>query len=597
MSSEFPSLLQDFLSSPEMDEFLDITIESKDGQKHEVAKILVAVHSNVLHKIFIHEPEKTTIHLPTVPGNVLDMILFWMESGELLLSWKNVQEVLKTAEFLEVPDVSVFCHEWIMTRMSTKKVLGIWTFAKDNFLKDLEKSSLLFICSKFTEVYKEEEFANLPPDSLSVLLSSDLLTCGEEEVWEGMKVWLNSNDTRTEEEIATVMETLRLGLLEHNFFFNRIQPLLDSLFPNFNFRCNASVQPRFPDTFLFTFGGWSGSGPVNTISVFNPSSAKWINLSMSLPSDWAYLDTAVVDTNIFLCGGHFEDIHNNGQVDSRVFMKFDPNTMEISRLSKMKERRNFVSLATTKESIYAIGGKNNQNQRLNSVEMYSISRNQWYMVRPMNKIRSDAGAATLKGNIYAVGGFDGVAPTNTVEMFSPNTGKWTLIKSMKTARSGVKVVAVDGLLYVVGGWDGTKRLTSGEVYNPETKEWTDLPDMMTPRSNHSLAVVQGKLVAIGGYTGTDTTYKVEMLNLNSNSWEMVSDLPSNRSALSSCVVPFIKLGEESRNTLQYNTLAVVDYPDIFMEADESSSDMSRYEISDVSSTDNDSDVEVMMLVD
>jgi len=76
----------DFLCIPEIDEFFDITTESKDGQKHGVSKILMAVHSNLLHIIFIYEPEKTTIHLPTVPGAIFDMILFWMESGKLHLS-------------------------------------------------------------------------------------------------------------------------------------------------------------------------------------------------------------------------------------------------------------------------------------------------------------------------------------------------------------------------------------------------------------------------------------------------------------------------------------------------------------------------------
>merc|ERR1712098_793331 len=109
---------------------------------------------------------------------------------------------------------------------------------------------------------------------------------------------------------------------------------------------------------------------------------------------------------------------------------------------------------------------------------------------------------------------------------------------------------------------------------------------ITPRSNHSLAVVQGKLVAMGGYTGTDTSSKVEMLNLNTNTWEALTDMPSNRSALSSCVVPFTKLAEEARNTLRCHNSAAEDFPDIFMEEDEETdSDVSINEISDVSSTD------------
>ena len=86
------------------------------------------------------------------------------------------------------------------------------------------------------------------------------------------------------------------------------------------------------------------------------------------------------------------------------------------------------------------------------------------MVRSMNRARSDAGAATLRGNIYVVGGFDGVAPTNTAEVFCPGTGRWSMISPMRVvARSGVKVAAMNSMLYVVCGRDGQQRLRSGEM--------------------------------------------------------------------------------------------------------------------------------------
>ena len=76
----------------------------------------------------------------------------------------------------------------------------------------------------------------------------------------------------------------------------------------------------------------------------------------------------------------------------------------------------------------------------------------------MLRTRSDAGASTLGGKIYMVGGFDGVAPTFTAEVICPGRGNWKMIKSMRVCRSGVKTVAMDGLLFVVGGWDGQQRL-------------------------------------------------------------------------------------------------------------------------------------------
>jgi hypothetical protein len=85
----------------------------------------------------------------------------------------------------------------------------------------------------------------------------------------------------------------------------------------------------------------------------------------------------------------------------------------------------------------------------------------------MRRTRSDAGAATLRVNIYVVGGFDEVAPTNTAEVFCPGTGtgRWSMISPIRVARS-----CVNSILHVVGGWDGQQRLMSGEMYNPDTKD-------------------------------------------------------------------------------------------------------------------------------
>lgn len=46
--------------------------------------------------------------------------------------------------------------------------------------------------------------------------------------------------------------------------------------------------------------------------------------------------------------------------------------------------------------IYALGGYNGRT-RMSSVERYHPDKNQWEMITPMNKQRSDASAASLGG--------------------------------------------------------------------------------------------------------------------------------------------------------------------------------------------------------
>ena len=102
-----------------------------------------------------------------------------------------------------------------------------------------------------------------------MILTSDHLSCGEEEVWEGLMVWVGDSK-RDMVEVAQMMETtIRFGLLEPDFDPRRVLPQFEEILRKSNLG-NARPyfnQPRCPQSLLFTFGGWSGSGPVSTISV------------------------------------------------------------------------------------------------------------------------------------------------------------------------------------------------------------------------------------------------------------------------------------------------------------------------------------------
>ena len=128
-------------------------------------------------------------------------------------------------------------------------------------------------------------------------------------MWEGLTVWVGVNK-RDMVMVAQMMETIRFGLLEPDFYLRRVLPNIEEMLrktilgnarPYYN-------QPRCPQSLLFTFGGWSGSGPVSTISVFDPAAAMWRDLIITLPYNWAYMATAVVGTDIFLCGGHMDTV-------------------------------------------------------------------------------------------------------------------------------------------------------------------------------------------------------------------------------------------------------------------------------------------------
>ena len=66
-------------------------------------------------------------------------------------------------------------------------------------------------------------------------------------------------------------------------------------------------------------------------------------------------------------------------------------------------------------SIYVLGGAAN-GQVLGTVERYDASVDAWYPMAPMGVARAGVGAAVVEQKIFVFGGSDGVTELNTVEV-------------------------------------------------------------------------------------------------------------------------------------------------------------------------------------
>ena len=115
------------------------------------------------------------------------------------------------------------------------------------------------------------------------------------------------------------------------------------------------------------------------------------------------MGAVLVGSGVYMCGGYIvKEEGGHGEV-TNTLLKLDLCTNEVSVLSKMRQRRNYLCLveSPTEDALYAIGG-NFQMGRLDSVEKYSIKTNQWNPVESLKKRRSDAGVAVLKNYVYGI---------------------------------------------------------------------------------------------------------------------------------------------------------------------------------------------------
>lgn len=66
---------------------------------------------------------------------------------------------------------------------------------------------------------------------------------------------------------------------------------------------NTLLRPRVPPEIIFTVGGWSSSGVVETMETYDKNVDRWYVTKPSMPSSRAYHGTVFMDGSIFIIGG------------------------------------------------------------------------------------------------------------------------------------------------------------------------------------------------------------------------------------------------------------------------------------------------------
>lgn len=89
----------------------------------------------------------------------------------------------------------------------------------------------------------------------------------------------------------------------------------------------------------------------------------------------------------------------------------------------------------------------------------------------MTKHRSAAGVVQLNGQIYALGGHNGLSIFESVELYDPEKDTWSETVPMLTKRCRLGVATLGGKIYACGGYDGHSFLKSVEVYDPVSNKY------------------------------------------------------------------------------------------------------------------------------
>ncbi|KAF4070454.1 hypothetical protein AMELA_G00285740 [Ameiurus melas] len=240
----------------------------------------------------------------------------------------------------------------------------------------------------------------------------------------------------------------------------------------------------FLDGFVYVIGGSDSMFHLKTVCKFNPLDGTW-NEVAHMNSHRSSVSVAILDGYIYAMGG------SGGRGWLNTAERYQPSTNEWSLIPSMHEKRCKASATTLLGKIYICGGRN-RTRSLFTAECFDPSYNQWSQIEQMHIPRRCLGVIALNNQVFAIGGLDGDNNRlQSVEAYNPHTNSWRMLASMFNPRSNFGIEVMDGRLYVVGGFNNKRATFNCEYYDEERDRWFNVQDMNIVRGGLSCCVISG----------------------------------------------------------------------------------------------------------
>ncbi|MAH26654.1 MAG: hypothetical protein CMI19_06845 [Opitutae bacterium] len=256
----------------------------------------------------------------------------------------------------------------------------------------------------------------------------------------------------------------------------------------------GSMLQFSPNGKIFALGGHvSPSTSYNLVESYDPLLNIWITKQPLTEVTFGQAST-YYENKIYVLGGY-----NLSKVEV-----YDPQTNEWSVGTELPVETRYGSAVTLGSEIY-FGGGRQSNTILNTFYSYSSAGN-WIQKANMNLSRNGHRSLVYEDKIWIIGGANNNdGKLRSVEIYNPDTNSWINGPSLVTKRSGFSCWVWDNKIFVAGGFNENGIVQSIEYFDNEKGYWQTHGTLPTPNKYSSATALNDKIYIFGGVTGTDST--------------------------------------------------------------------------------------------
>ncbi|XP_022800619.1 kelch-like protein 20 [Stylophora pistillata] len=373
------------------------------------------------------------------------------------------------------------CAQVILRGMSLSNCIPAYFLSVKYQCEELKKGARVFILENFVTVAKTEDFLSLSKEQFLGWISSDEINVrGEEEVFIILRNWIAANKSQ-EQNFYELFRHIRFMYLPRDFFLEALVP--DPMVKN-NLDCSNFALNAMRMMFRGELESFFAQAPRNCLKThedaivacgarrtvcYIPLTKKWYRLANTLTLRNLY------GQNVSYCQGKLFFIGGNSGGFPAEF--YDPSQNKWCSLKSFKKRIKFCTVSTCRGFLYVIGGVDEDENLLSSVQRYDPDKDLWQEMPSLSFPRSSVCAVSDGSFLYAVGGNTIHGFVAIAERFDPKEKTWARISPTLEKRGGAVGAAVSEKVFVFGGlkWSGVSVSTFAEMYDPVVDKWSSIP--------------------------------------------------------------------------------------------------------------------------
>lgn len=244
-----------------------------------------------------------------------------------------------------------------------------------------------------------------------------------------------------------------------------------------------------------------------------------------MPSPRFGMCSVRIDNKVYFIGGTGSGVQNlqNGMQyirqlkPTKTVDAFDFQTMKWdTTVAPLLTPRIFADAVVLDDSIYVMGGLDQNGKALKSVEVYDRNTNSWHYTTPMWSARYGASAVVWDDQILVMGGAQEEGKLlQDVESYDPQHAEWAMRHNLNFGRAFHKSVATKSGIYIFNGINTYGPINIVEKYDPDKGSNVVKVTIRHPRIFFSTIHEGNSVFIISGLSSDNSELQdIESLNLN-----------------------------------------------------------------------------------